>query len=121
MPFAFLYSRKNKVFTPEEQNTIDRICRDLGKYTKKKFTININIEENRDYGSTIRSEKYADDRDRVTQSLTYKYIFSDCNFTLHVNKLYALNDNESETLLIYRDWDKKHLNVDDNGKLKKNG
>ena len=25
MPFAFLYSRKNKVFTPEEQNKIDKI------------------------------------------------------------------------------------------------
>ena len=120
MPFPFLYSRKDKVFTTEEQNTIDKICRNLGEYTKKKFTINFNIEENRDYGSTIRSEKYADDRDRVTQSITYKYIFSDCNFTLYVNKLYALNDNESETLLIYRDWDKKHLNLDDNGKLTKN-
>jgi hypothetical protein len=108
MPFSFLYSRKNKVFTPQEQNTIDKICRGLGVYTKKKFTINFNIEENRDYGSTIRSEKYADDRDRVTQSITYKYIFSDCNFKLYVNKIFALNDKESMTLLKFGKWDKKH-------------
>jgi hypothetical protein len=120
MPFAFLYSRKNKVFTSEEQNKIDKICRDLGKYTKKKFTINFNIEENRDYGSTIRSEKYADDRDRVTQSISYQYIFSDCNFKLYVNKIFALNDKESMTLLKFGKWDKKHLNLDGNGKPLKN-
>ena len=105
MPFVFLYSRKNKVFTPEEQNIIDKICRKLDKYTNKKFKINFNIEENRSYGSTIRSEKYSEDRDRVTQSMTYEYIFSDCNFTLNVNKLFALNNKESEELLRFRKCD----------------
>ena len=118
MPFAFLYSRKDKVFTTEEQNIIDKICRNLGKYTKKKFKMNFSIDENRDYGSTTRN-KYGEDRDRVTQTMNYKYIFSDCKFNLQVNKLFALNDKESETLLKFRQWDKKHLNYDDNQKLSK--
>jgi hypothetical protein len=80
MPFAFLYSRKDEVFTIEEQNTIDKICRNLGKYTKKKFEMNFSINENRDYGSTI-TNKYGEDRDRVAQTMNYEYIFLDCNFT----------------------------------------
>ena len=118
MPFAFLYSRKNKVFTTEEQNAVDKICRNLGEYTKKKFKMNFSIDENRDYGSTTR-DKYGEDRDRVTQTMKYEYIFSDCKFNLEVNKLFALNDKESETLLENGKWDKKHLNLDDNGKNSK--
>lgn len=118
MPFAFFYSRKDKVFTTEEQNTIDKICRNLGKYTKKKFQMNFSIDENRDYGSTWRNQ-YGEQRDRVTQTMNYEYIFSDCNFNLQVNKLFALNDKESETLLQFGQWDKKLLNLDDNGKISK--
>jgi len=118
MPFSFLYSRKDKAFTTEEQNTIDKICRNLGKYTKKKFKINFSIDENRDYGSTW-TDKYGEQRDRVTQTMNYEYIFSDCKFNLQVNKLFALNNKESETLLEFRQWDKKHLNLDDNGKISK--
>jgi hypothetical protein len=118
MPFSFLYSRKDKVFTTEEQNTIDKICRNLSEYTKKKFEIKFSIDENRDYGSTTRN-KYGEDRDRVTQTMKYEYIFSDCKFNLEVNKLFALNNKESETLLKFRQWDKKHLNYDDNQKLSK--
>ena len=104
MPLAFLYSRKDKVFTTEEQNTIDKICRNLGKYTKKKFKINFSIDENRDYGSTW-TDKYGEQRDRVTQTMNYEYIFSDCKFNLQVNKLFALNNKESEELLRFRKCD----------------
>ena len=51
--------------------------------------------------------------------MKYEYIFSDCKFNLEVNKLFALNNKESETLLKFRQWDKKHLNYDDNQKLSK--
>ncbi len=110
MPFSFLYSRKDKVFTTEEQNTIDKICRNLGKYTKKKFKMNFSIDENRDYGSTL-NDKYGEQRDRVTQTMNYEYVFLDCKFNLYVNKLFALNDKESETLLEFGRWDKRHLNL----------
>ena len=116
MPFAFLYSRKDKVFTTEEQNAIDKICRNLGKYTKKKFKMTFSIDENRDYGSTWR-DKYGEHRDRVTQTMNYEYIFSDCKFNLQVNKLFALNNKESKTLLEFGQWDKRHLNLKDNGQL----
>ena len=116
MPFSFLYSRKDKVFTTEEQNTIDKICRNLGEYTKKKFKMNFSIDENRDYGSTW-TDKYGEQRDRVTQTMNYEYIFSDCKFNLQVNKLFALNNKESKTLLEFGQWDKRHLNLKDNGQL----
>jgi hypothetical protein len=48
--FPIFYSTKNKVFTAEEQNIIDKICRNLNKFTKKKFTIDFSIEVNEDYG-----------------------------------------------------------------------
>ena len=116
MPFAFLYSRKDKVFTAEEQNIIDKICRNLIKYTKKKFKMNFSIDENRDYGSTW-TDKYGEQRDRVTQTMNYEYIFSNCKFKLQVNKLFALNDKESKTLLEFGQWDERDLNLKDNGQL----
>jgi len=105
MPFSFLYSRKDKVFTTEEQNTIDKICRNLGKYTKKKFTITVNVEEDRSYGGsemvggnwmTRETRTY---QNRVTQSMTYTYTFPKSEFYLRVRKVFATNSKESKEML----------------------
>ena len=105
MPFSFLYSRKDKVFTTEEQNTIDKICRNLGEYTKKKFTITVNVEEDRSYGGsemvggnwmTRETRTY---QNRVTQSMTYTYTFPKSEFYLRVRKVFATNSKESKKML----------------------
>jgi hypothetical protein len=112
MPFAFLYSRKNKVFTPEEQNTIDKICRDLGKYTKKEFTITMNVEEDRSYGGSETvggnwlTRETRTFQNRVTQVITYNYTFPKSEFYLSVRKVFATNGKESKEMLNNsRNWD----------------
>ena len=113
MVFSFLHSRKGKVFSSNEQSKIDRICRNIKILNKKKFTINFSVEENRDYGSTIVNEghrslsvtasvndiigkKYT--KNLVTQTMSYKYIFSDNIINLSVNKIFPTNKDEAKEI-----------------------
>ena len=109
MPFSFLYSRKNKVFTSEEQHTLDKICRNLGEFTKKNFTINSSVEEDRDYGGSSQVMNYSQNysiKHRTTQTITYNYIFSRSAFVLQVKKVFALNEKESRQMLEFgKSWD----------------
>jgi hypothetical protein len=111
MPFAFLYSRKNKVFTSEEQHTLDKICRNLGEFTKKKFTVTSSVEEDRDYGGSSHIESYNVNywfKHRTTQTITCNYIFPKSTYVLKVKKVFALNEKESRQMLDFGgDWDYK--------------
>ena len=120
MVFAFLHSTKNKTFTAGEQSKIDKICRNIDKFTKKKFLIHFNIEENENYGATYSTTHHdyfslnsgpstSYSRDNTTQTMEYTYEFFDLELTIKVCKLYAVNKIESKLFLedCFRDWDYK--------------
>ena len=95
--FSFLHSSKNKVFTSDEQTSIDKICRNLNKFTKKKFTIDFSIEINEDYGSYISNFIY--ENDIRVQTMNYTYNFEFLEFKSRIIKLWAINKKQSETML----------------------
>jgi hypothetical protein len=95
--FPIFYSTKNKVFTSDEQTSIDKICRNLNKFTKKKFTIDFSIEVNEDYGSYISNFIY--ENDIRVQTMSYTYNFEFLKFYTRIIKLWATNKKQSETML----------------------
>jgi len=103
--FSFLHSSKNKVFTSDEQTSIDKICRNLNKFTKKKFTIDFSIEINEDYGSYISNFIY--ENDISVQTMSYTYNFEFLKFYTRIIKLWATNKKQSETMLQWASgkWD----------------
>lgn len=94
--FSIFYSRKNKLFSASEQSFIDKTCRGLKEFTKKKYDINFHIEENRNYGS-YNSETHSSDL--VTQSMNYTFWFSDKYFVIEISKIWATDKKQSEELL----------------------
>jgi len=113
--------KKNKNFTADEQRKIDRICRNIDKFTKKKSLIHFNIEESEHYGTTTSESHNIYDvnnshsytvtkRNNTTQIMEYTYEFFDWELTVWVHKLYAYNKEESKLLLetCYRNWDYKN-------------
>ena len=120
MVFAFLHSTKNKTFTAGEQSKIDKICRNIDKFTKKKFLIHFNIEENENYGATTSESHNILDvnnphsytvtsSNNTTQTMEYTYEFFNLELTIKVCKLYAVNKEESKLFLenCFGDWDYK--------------
>ena len=103
--FPIFYSTKNKVFTSDEQTSIDKICRNLNKFTKKKFTIDFSIEINEDYGSYISNFIY--ENDIRVQTMNYTYNFEFLKFDTRIIKLWATNKKQSETMLQWASgkWD----------------
>ena len=103
--FPIFYSTKNKVFTSNEQTSIDKICRNLNKFTKKKFTIDFSIEVNEDYGGYISNFIY--ENDIRVQTMSYTYNFEFLKFYTRIIKLWATNKKQSETMLQWASekWD----------------
>ena len=103
--FPIFYSTKNKVFTAEEQNIIDKICRSLGKFTKKKFTIDFSMEINENYGAYQGNQLY--ENDIRVQTMVYTYNFEYLSFETRIIKLWATNQKQSEILLEWTNskWD----------------
>lgn len=103
--FPIFYSTKNKVFTSDEQNSIDKICRSLTKYTKKKFTIDFSMELNENYGEYIPDFIY--ENNLRVQTMYYTYNFEYLRFETMIIKNWATNKKQSETMLqwAHGKWD----------------
>jgi len=102
--FPIFYSTKNKVFTSDEQQTIDKVCRSLNKLTKKKFSTEFFIETNEKYGEYNQDGEY--ENDILVQTMNYIFNFENHGFEMKVSKLWGTNKSQCTKLLYFsEDWD----------------
>jgi len=99
-------STKNKKFYKSDQIKIDKICRKLNKFTKKKFEIEFDIREVESFGAHYQPQKYdvyseGDYGGRYldTQLMTYNYCFESKTYQIEIVKMHSLNKKTTEALL----------------------